>query len=145
MTFPSGWRTSSRALFLLSIALPCLAEAAPKRITLGEGRQLVYETIRVHDPGHLVNVSPADNGQDPDFLHFEATWPNPGGSAHLGNYAVNPWTGAVYDADTCELLGSPSATKLRGAIQKRLRLSKQEYAKQKALRPRTCDEPSHSR
>ena len=100
-----------------------------------EARMLAYEAVRGHDPRHEVNISRVDNRYDRDFIYFEATWPNPAGSQHLGNFAVNPWTGTVYDADSCEVVTSASLKKLQDSIRKRLNLRQGEYAKLQAKKP----------
>jgi hypothetical protein len=108
---------------------------AQKRISLEEGRKLVYAIVAVHDPNHEVDISRVDNPYDVQFYYFEASWPNPAGSPHLGNFAVNPWTGDVFNADGCERLTSPSLKKLQDAIRKRSRLTREEYVRLRAKKP----------
>ena len=100
-----------------------------------EARRLVAAAIEVHDPHRQVEVSSVENRYDSSFMYFEATWPNPVGSPHLGNYAVNPLTGDVYNADGCELLQSPALKKLQARIRKRLPNKGEEYSKAKGRKP----------
>jgi hypothetical protein len=55
----------------------------------------------------------------PEFYAFMASWPNPGGSSLLGYYAVNPWTGDVWDTIACKRVTSASLHQEQEAIWKR--------------------------
>src|SRR2546429_373460 len=70
------------------------------KLSVLEGSQLVREALSPNDPAGIVKVSQVQNKYDSDFLYFEATWPNATGSPHLGNFAVDPLTGDVIDADS---------------------------------------------
>ena len=120
-----SYRGTSARIVLLTVAVwlgTASAESGRQKVGVQEARKLVYEAVRVHDPRHKVDVSRVNNPYDPEYIYFEATWPNPVGSPHLGNFAVNPWTGDVYNADSCKLLTSPSLRKRQENIRKRLQI-----------------------
>ena len=48
-----------------------------------------------------------------------AWWPNPHGSPVLGYYAVNPWTGDVWDVMGCKRISSPAIQAEQRSILKR--------------------------
>jgi hypothetical protein len=106
-----------------------------QKVGLDEARTLVYESLSSTYPRHIIDVATVENQYDRDFLYFEATWPNPGGSPHLGNFAVNPWTGDVFNADNCKLRTTSTIRKLQQDIKKRLSLKQRDYAKFRARRP----------
>jgi hypothetical protein len=67
----------------------------------------------------------------PEFYTFQAWRPNPGNGPLLTYYfAVNPWTGDVWDAIGCERITSPALEKEQESIFRRAHLSAD---RQKAL------------
>jgi hypothetical protein len=112
------------------------ANAAPRRISVEDARKLVYAVLNSQDSPHRIELYRMDNSSyDPDFFYFYAFGPNPAASPHLGNFAVNPWTGDVFDSDSCERLTSQSLKKLQQHIRKRSRLSGKEYSEASARKP----------
>jgi hypothetical protein len=108
------------------------------KISLKTARQLVYEGLRVYSPGSdftRVDVSRIRDNYDREFFYFEATWPNPTGSPHLGSFAVNPWTGDVWNAAGCERLTSASLARLQDGIRKRFGFKEKEYSALRARKP----------
>ncbi len=112
-----------------------LVRAQPPRqkISIDNARRLVYEIVKVHNPGADLISSP--RSFDRDFYFFAATWPNPTGSPIIGYFAVNPWTGDVWNSAGCEHLTSKSLRKLQNDIRRRLHFGAGDYAKLRAKRP----------
>lgn len=135
-------RAGCLVLVMVSVFMSTLfAQTSKTRISVGEARRLVAAAIEVHDPYRQVEVSPVENRYDSFFMYFEATWPNPEGSPHLGNYAVNPLTGDVYNADGCERLQSSTLKKLQTHIRRRLSTKGEEYLKATVRKPICGSEP----
>src|SRR4051812_13324677 len=86
---PSSWIAIT--LVILGSITSAVAENQ-RSVSKQEAQSLVKSALRGHDPKRRVEVEPVENRYDPFFIYFEATWPNPSGSPHLGNYAVNPVT-----------------------------------------------------
>jgi hypothetical protein len=82
-----------------------------------------------------IDLARIDDPYDPEFIHLDAEWPNPSGSPHIGNFAVNPWTGDAFDADGCKRLSTPLIRKMQKAIRKRSALSAKEYGALRAKKP----------
>jgi hypothetical protein len=109
------------------------AQTEKQKISLDEARKLAYEAVKTHNPDADLINSP--RSFDPEFYFFAATWPNPVGSPIIGYFAVNPRTGDVWDARSCELFTSPSLDKLQENIRKRLGIKRQDYLKLKTKKP----------
>ena len=107
-------------------------DQSPRRISATDAMALASEVANAHGP---VTLSENQRPFDPDFYYFAATWPNPTGSPVAGHYAVNPWTGDVWDADGCKRLESPSLSKLQDAVRKKSGLGRSVYSKLRAKRP----------
>ncbi len=91
---PASFKRCALFLFLLLTGGIASAQA---RITQDEAKRIVHYALKAESmDGPTVDVSPVKNDYAPDFYSFEATWPNPDGSPMLGGYAVNPWTGDVW-------------------------------------------------
>jgi|SRR5208283_5912598 len=135
----SKHRLATRVLASLAVALAVFgtpgAQPRDKRISLDEGRELASEIVKVHNPGPGVSLTSSPRGFDPDFYFFCATWPNPTGSPVIGYFAVNPWTGDVWNADDCEHLTSKSVQKTQADIRKRFHFKREEYAKLREKMP----------
>lgn len=117
----------------LSVSL--LAQPPRPNVSIREARKLVLAANEGHDVHRRTEVSQIANPYDSFFMYFEATWPNPVGSAHLGNYAVNPVTGDVYNTDGCERLQSSALKKLQVAIRERAPNKGDGYSKALQRRP----------
>jgi hypothetical protein len=120
---------------LIASALVATASAQPpeRRIGIGEARELAYEAVKAHNPGATLTNSP--RAFDPDFYFFTATWPNPTGSPIIGYFAVNPWTGDVWNAAGCEHPTSKSIEKLQQEIRRRSHFKREEYERLRARKP----------
>jgi hypothetical protein len=71
------------------------AEAQYAIISVSEARTLVRDAL--DGRGKEIYINENHRPDDPDFFFFEATWPNPTGSPVIGYFAVNRWTGDVWD------------------------------------------------
>jgi hypothetical protein len=120
-------------LLLALVASMGSAQPPRQRISLEEARKLAYEVVKVHNPGAELNNSP--RSFDPDFYFFAATWPNPNGSPIIGYFAVNPWTGDVWNSAGCEHFTSKALAKLQQGIRARLQVSRAEFVKLRAKKP----------
>ena len=129
--YVAGW-----LVFLASVTLPGIGAPKPNpMIGRKEAAKLVFEALRrQHLPSHLV-ASHIDDAYDSEFIYFYVYGPNQNASPHLGNFAVNPWTGDVYNSDSCALLTSPSLKKHQDKIPRRLRLTPERYELLHAKRP----------
>jgi hypothetical protein len=129
------WKQNALWLVLLTLTVSVSAGSPkhePRKINVQEARKLAYEAVKVHNPG--ADLSSTPRGDDPDFYFFAATWPNPAGSPVIGYFAVNPWTGDVWD-EGCRRLESPSLKKLQAQIRKRFGFRKGKYLELRAKKP----------
>ena len=125
---------ASQLVLLIALgALTLEGQSDLQKISLEQAQKLVYEAIKVQNPG--AKVTRTQNAYDPEFFYFEATWPNPIGSPVIGHFSVNPWTGDVWNPGLCERITSPSLSKIQRGIKKRLKLKKEDYAKMHAKKP----------
>jgi hypothetical protein len=74
----------------------------------------------------------------PTFYFVSATWNDPNNTPKAQHYAIDRYTGAVWDAVLCEQITSPSFVKLQQAIHKTIGLTQQEYRKIRRPGP-MCD------
>lgn len=119
-------------LLVFPIGVAYAINEPQQKISEEEARQLVYEVVKIHNPDAELTSTPRDD--DPDFYFFAASWPNPVGSPMIGYFAVNPWTGDVWDGG-CRRLKSPSLKKHQASIRKRFRFNKKNYQKLRAKTP----------
>ena len=92
-------------------------------ISRSAARKLVREALiarRQYDP--LVRIDPFRYDYAPEFTSFMAWWPNPDGDPLIGYFAVNPWTGDVWDVIGCERITSPTLQKAQESIWKQSHL-----------------------
>jgi hypothetical protein len=112
-------------LFLLFWALSAGASALPAaKLTETEARQFAQVALGAHNRGADLEAAP--RADDPDFYFFAATWSNPVGSPIIGYFAVNPWTGDVWDRG-CQRVRSTALSKLQAETRKRLALPADAY------------------
>ena len=138
MTWISPYRADIVGISLLALLMSSSTASAKRerpQISTEEARTLVYEALKAHNPHHVVDVSRVENPYDPVYVYFEATWPNPAGSPHLGNFAVNPYSGDVYNADGCEGITSTSLKRIQESIRRRSPLTSEQYRKARRKRP----------
>jgi hypothetical protein len=127
-------RISSGATLILLFLLECAVAAGEERITQDEARQLAVEALKAKMlNGPTVQLSPISYVKD--FYTFEATWPNPDGSPNLGSFAVNPWTGDVWQVVVCKYITSPAIQKIQKSIRDRFHYPRKEYKELRARKP----------
>jgi hypothetical protein len=111
-----------RAALAIGISLGSLANG--RTITLSDARKLVREALAASDSnGPSVKIERFRYNYAPEFYVFMAWWPNPAGSPLLGYYAVNPWTGDVWDVMGCKRISSPAIEKEKESIRRRSKLA----------------------
>jgi hypothetical protein len=121
-------------LLLASAGMPVqAAEAGPQKISLQEARRLVYEVVKVHNC--VAEISRTQNPYDREFFYFEVIAANPVASPMVGHFAVNPWTGDVWNSVLCERVTLPSLQKMQEKVRKRSRLREEEYLRLRAKKP----------
>lgn len=100
----------------------------PRRIPLSEARLLARDGLKaLGEDSPAVDLAPMKLKYAPDFYGFEATWPNPAGSPVLGFFGVNPWTGDVWNLDSCERVSSVVLGNAQSSIRRRFRLKGADY------------------
>jgi hypothetical protein len=119
---------------ILLVLFRCLVAAGEERITQDEARRLIVEALKARGlDGPTVELTPISYSKD--FYTFEATWPNPEGSPNLGSYAVNPWTGDVWQVVVGRYITSPSIRKIQRSIRDRFHYTREEYRKLHSRKP----------
>jgi uncharacterized protein YggL (DUF469 family) len=125
-----------RTLFLLGLTVfPSISgeEQVPQKMTVEEASKLVNEVARVHNAG--AEVSKRRDAYDSDFFYFEIIVPNQVASPVVGHFAVNPWTGDVWNPGLCERVTSPSLKKMQRRVRTKLHISEKEYQKLRQRKP----------
>jgi len=114
------------------------------KITVDEARVIVQAIFKSDELQHEITLEEYQNEHSPEFYGFEALRSNPGGSANVGFYLVNPWTGDIWDIWSCKLVENPIIKKIQNKIRQHLKLSGTAYNKAHTLKP-FCyeDVPSH--
>jgi hypothetical protein len=110
--------------------------AEQRKITAREAADILRDYVWWRYPHLAPRLDLSDFSRyDPDFHYFFVwTLRRPAGVA-VGHYAVNPWTGHVWDTIFCELVVWPRSEKWLKRIRKRFRYSDQEYAELAARKP----------
>src|SRR5580658_1041752 len=102
------------------IAATCGSGGTCVPITAKESLDLVRGALIVmNQNAPSVSIVPYRYDYAPEFLAFEAMWPNPNGSTLIGYFAVNPWTGDVWETNGCYRISSAAMKKTQAAIWKR--------------------------
>jgi hypothetical protein len=132
------------ATFLLTSLLTPLfsqepsTQASSRKLTVEEARELVQVALEPGGatklPGFQIEAEPPIP-EYPDFYYFEALWHNPGKSAVIGNYAVDPRTGDVWVSTVCKEMKSKVLKVKQKEIRNRIGLSDEDYKKIKKLGP----------
>ena len=134
------WRKQIRSLFRASVLLYAAMavhavsdpDSGPRKLTVDEAQELANQPASAHGP---VDLTESPRPLDRVFYYFAATWPNPTGSPMAGYYAVNPWTGDVWDVSGCKRLDSETLRKRRDAIRRESGVSKAAFARLRDKRP----------
>jgi len=107
-------------------------DSGPRKITLSEARELANQPASAHGP---VDLTESPRPLDRVFYYFAATWRNPTGSPVAGYYAVNPWTGDVWDVSGCKRLDSEVLRKRRDDIRHESGVSKSVFSRLRNRKP----------
>lgn len=108
---------------VLSIGISIGALANDRTISSNKARELVREAlVALNMNGPSVKIDHFRYDYAPEFYAFMAWWPNPEGSPLIGYYAVNPWTGDVWDVTGCRRISSAALQKEQEQIWKRSNL-----------------------
>ncbi len=105
----------------------------PEKLTTQDSRLLVYEIVKAENPG--ADVRRISNRYDHDFYYFEVIVSNDVASPVVGHYAVNPWTGDVWNPALCTRVTSPSIERIQERIRSRLNLPAKDYSSLRARKP----------
>lgn len=103
-----------------------------RRIGIATARTLANQVVNAHG---TVTLTDSSRPLDPEFYYFSATWPNPKGSPMIGYFAVNPWTGDVWDVNGCKRLESRSLSKLKENIRKKSGIRKNVFSELQNKQP----------
>ena len=108
---------------LLTIGIAFGSVANGRAIGPATARRLVRQAlIAVNQEAPSVRVEPLRYDYAPEFYAFAATWPNSDGDPLIGYFAVNPWTGDVWDINACKRISSPALRREQEAIWKHSKL-----------------------
>jgi hypothetical protein len=142
----------SIALFIgISLASNCLAKPVsyegPARhyIPVEEARRLAYEAeLKQYGDADAVidfNVAAKHGDVEPDFYGFSAEFSGPVSDLGLGHYAVNRWTGDVWNVvgSVCHNIVSPRVIGHQEEIRKRADWHYPGYAALRSKKPVECD------
>jgi len=115
-------------------------DATLPRIGADQARGLAREFANAHG---TVELTESPRPLDRDFFYFAATWSNPVGSPMAGYYAVNPWTGDVWDVNACKRLESGRLRREREDIRRRSGISKDAYSELRKKKPLCIESKGH--
>jgi hypothetical protein len=124
--------------FLWTLLSPAVNAQSPEaRLSVDEAQKLVDAALYPNKSKAVLEQ--IHNPYEPDFIFFEAIDPNPDHSAHMGTFAVNPWTGDVWStAGSCGRLTSSRLIEMLKSIQARSKLAAAEFDRRRAKKP-ICD------
>lgn len=109
---------------MLALGVSFISSAHPPTISKGVARKLVREAVlALGESRASIQIGPWDYHLAPEFYTFSA-WRHNLADGLLVTYyfAVNPWTGDVWDAMGCKRITSPAMEKAQESISKRSRL-----------------------
>jgi hypothetical protein len=111
---------------ILTVGVVCGSDTLSRTITRSEARRLVHEAlVALNQDAPSVKIEQYRYDYAPEFYAFDATWPNPDGDPLIGYFAVNPWTGDVWDINACKQITSPVLARQQEAIWKRSKLMRE--------------------
>lgn len=123
--------------FLLTVGI---VHAGPrtKTVSLKQARELVSAAL----PSWALKlrnlaIDPYEDAYSPDFYYFFVWHPVPEGSGTVGQFAVDPMTGDVWNGVLCEEYTTAALSRLQISVRKQLGLSDKDYRRLKRLGP-TC-------
>lgn len=125
-------------MVILTLTLASAFGVHRRKVSVQEARQLVWQALS-SKAKHLPEVS-LDGGSDSNyrgFYVFSVMWAGaPNGSAVYGSYAVDEFTGDVFDAvSECDEISTPALRTLQARIRSRIGLSDSAYRKIKGNGP----------
>ena len=109
---------------VLAVSVSLIAETNCRLIGSQLARKLVHQavvTLGVDAKGFV--LIPYVNDSAPDFHSFEALLQNSSTSGRIGFFAVNPWTGDVWNIDRCSRIISSELKKEQESILERSGMS----------------------
>jgi len=131
-------------LLPVALALAASSASAAHLRTIGQGaaRKLVQEAlVTLGEDGPWVQIVPWKYHWAPEFYSFEADRHNIVDGLLVARYfAVNPWTGDVWDAMACSQITSPAIDKEKQAIWKRSRFPPEAREALHNKSPGACSE-----
>lgn len=93
----------------LVIAVSLLSAAGPRRIDRGVALRLMGEAMAALGIGPKgFDLMPYVNDYAPDFYSFQALPQGLGSEGSIGFFAVNPWSGYVWNLAGCRQVTSPA-------------------------------------
>src|SRR5579871_704398 len=114
-------RSLIRLVILIGFSIDILS--GQRTIGIRTAEKMVREAlITLNLNGPSVRIEPFRYDYAPEFYAFMAWWPNPNGNPLIGYYAVNPWTGDVWDIIGCRSIASVVINKQRELIWKKSKL-----------------------
>jgi hypothetical protein len=112
-------------IIILLLASP-LTFALDPTISTATATELVREALASLGEGSVrtkIAIYPWPNYSAPDFITLQAEVPHPDvGQIEMRYFAVNPWTGDVWDAIACTRISSPKIKRKRDEIWKSSKL-----------------------
>jgi hypothetical protein len=126
---------------LLCIALVSVPLAKPQslaeRLTVEQARKLVYAATNARLTG--VPLEEDHSLYEPYFIALVAIDTNPDHRAVIATYAVNAWTGEVWNtAGRCNRVSSAKLRTILKELQSRWAIDLEATKELRANRPRTC-------
>jgi hypothetical protein len=119
------------ALILVNTRSLLVGEEATKKLNSNECAMLVIDALKPQGRGYPIRVSQMDFSKyDKEFIYFSAyvdAETSSVASPNLGSYAVNPWTGDVFNSDTCKRVESKMLKNSQSEIRTRFHFPTKEY------------------
>lgn len=131
-------------LMTLDLTTAMASGTADRKITVEQARALVMASLSAEQRRlpkvEAVHFDDPDN-PSPKFLIFTVVWKGlPKGSVVAGMYAVDPYTGDVFDANKeCDEVKNKRLERLQAQVRAKLHLSQSEYQRLKTKGPQ-CEE-----
>ncbi len=134
-------RTALVFLFLLATGM-AMHSAEPSRTSVSQAKELIAASLTVQQRRlPKLQVEQFYESGPSTFWFFTVMWEGlPKGSAVVGNYAVDPYTGDVFSAvSSCDEIHTAALQNLQRRIRASLHLSKAGYHRLKTKGP-LCEE-----
>ncbi len=140
-----GWKFLAIGVFTLAASGQPPAQLRPRKITETSARELVQQALlALGEKKGSVEIAPLPYPWAPEFYTLQA-WrgPNQAGPDGVGvlqthSFAVNPWTGDVWDLIACTRISSPQLQKEQKAMRKRSRFSSGSWKTLRNKSPGNC-------